>query len=239
MNETTFRELVDKNHEERMEVMCGKGEAYSGKSNRFNNFERNGERLGLSKYQIWAVYFSKHIDAIMNAIKDNPENPVDKTEGLKGRIQDAQNYLDLLNGMTSNVDIRPGGLANHIDDAQRVYAKLLEVCNPTEAAKLAESATGIAKEDFLEDDAFLDEVPGSEKFPRCIYVHPAFVEGLTERLSKLGHTFTVLKDPDSHTFTEYLKGDSLKIQRILKTSTDPKTQWLSLPKRFFLYPRKS
>lgn len=79
--------------------LVGKGEAYSGEADAFENFKRNGERLGLSKYQIHSVYMNKHLDAINGAIRANPERPVEKTEGMRGRIIDAVAYLLLLHGM--------------------------------------------------------------------------------------------------------------------------------------------
>lgn len=83
----------------RLELLAKKGEAYSGLVDVFKNFKRNGEHLGLTKYQIWAVYCHKHLDAIFSSIKDNPNRPVDKSEGLQGRIDDAINYLELLAAM--------------------------------------------------------------------------------------------------------------------------------------------
>lgn len=76
-----------------------KGADYSGIEDRFLNFKKNGERLGMSKYQIWSVYFAKHIDAIFNAIKDNPLEPKTNSEALITRIQDAICYLTLMAGM--------------------------------------------------------------------------------------------------------------------------------------------
>jgi len=99
MKRDKFLQLSEKMTTMRTKLLKEKGEAYSGNDDAFENFKRNGERHGLSKYQIWSVYFGKHIDAITNAIKADPERPVDKSEGLVGRIEDAQNYLDLLLGM--------------------------------------------------------------------------------------------------------------------------------------------
>ena len=89
-------EIVNELNNEGLEILTAKGNAYAGKGDSLANFKRNAERLGLSKYQIWGVYFNKHIDSINNAIADNPISPVDKTEGLKGRVIDAKNYLDIL-----------------------------------------------------------------------------------------------------------------------------------------------
>lgn len=76
-----------------------KGADYSGKEDRFLNFKANGERLGMTKYQIWSVYFAKHIDAIFNAIKANPNEPKTNSEAIETRVQDAICYLSLMYGM--------------------------------------------------------------------------------------------------------------------------------------------
>lgn len=81
---------------ERIKVQKEKGKAYSGSEDSLANFKRNADLIGVSKYEVWLIYFMKHIDSIINAIKDNPFEPVDRTEGLRGRIIDAENYLDLL-----------------------------------------------------------------------------------------------------------------------------------------------
>jgi len=94
-----FLKMVENSFQERNKLLYSKGKAYSGNTDPFKNFKENAERLGLSKYQVWAIYAFKHIDSISNAIKQDPQNPIDASEGLKGRIHDAQNYLDLLYGM--------------------------------------------------------------------------------------------------------------------------------------------
>lgn len=99
MNRELFLEHVKARNEDRLKLLMVKGAAYSAQSDAFENFKRNGERLGLSKYQIWAVYCGKHLDSIFNTIKAAPFQPVDKSEGLQGRIDDAINYLELLSGM--------------------------------------------------------------------------------------------------------------------------------------------
>lgn len=76
-----------------------KGMAYAGGKDVLNNFKRNGEHLGLTKYQILSVYKNKHVDTINNAIATNPISPQDETESLYGRIIDNINYLVILAAM--------------------------------------------------------------------------------------------------------------------------------------------
>lgn len=99
MNRKQFKQSISEKRENRDYIKDSKGKAYSGDVDVFANFKRNAEKAGLTKYQIWLVYFNKHIDAITNSIKDNPDNPVDETESMQGRIDDAINYLELLEGM--------------------------------------------------------------------------------------------------------------------------------------------
>lgn len=80
-------------------IMHGKGSAYSGTDDANSNFKRNAERLGASKYQILMIYLNKHYDGIMNAIKLNPEAPVEQTESMHGRIVDIINYLVILDSL--------------------------------------------------------------------------------------------------------------------------------------------
>ena len=80
-------------------ILLSKGKAYSGEDDVLSNFKLNAERLDLSKYQVWAIYFNKHIDSINNAIKVSPASPVDETEGLAGRITDVINYAVILQAL--------------------------------------------------------------------------------------------------------------------------------------------
>lgn len=100
MNINVFNEtVVEPTFEECRKLLDTKGADYSGLNDRFLNFKANGTRLGLTKYQIWSVYFAKHIDALFNAIKDNPELPKTNSELIETRIQDAICYLMLMRGM--------------------------------------------------------------------------------------------------------------------------------------------
>ena len=99
MKREDFFTFVNERVKAQLDLLDKKGRAYSGDTDAFENFKRNGERLGLSKYQVWLVYFMKHIDSITNAVKNAPNAPVDQSEGLTGRVDDAINYLNLFAGM--------------------------------------------------------------------------------------------------------------------------------------------
>lgn len=63
-----------------------------GNTDVLHNFKTVAERLGVTPMQAWAVYFLKHIDAIISGTC-KPDLPV--AEALEGRFADAINYLKL------------------------------------------------------------------------------------------------------------------------------------------------
>lgn len=111
------------------EILLAKGHDYSEKVDALSNFKRNAEKLGLSKYQIWSVYFHKHIDAVDGAVKRSPENPQVKSEPLDGRIKDAINYLALLYCLLDE-DEENGSSSEELKPGDRV--KVLRASTPEE-----------------------------------------------------------------------------------------------------------
>jgi hypothetical protein len=83
------------------EVMGTKEVDYASQEDTMANFKRNAERSGLTKYQVWLIYFGKHCDAIFNAVKYHPNNPATETksEPLRTRVVDAINYLTILQNL--------------------------------------------------------------------------------------------------------------------------------------------
>jgi hypothetical protein len=86
-------------NDECLGTMTAKGGDYAGDSDANQNFKRIATILGLSKYQVWSVYFNKHVDAVNNSIKRNPERPVRKAEGIKESLKDIINYAGILLSM--------------------------------------------------------------------------------------------------------------------------------------------
>lgn len=95
-----------------------KGADYASDTDALANFKRNAERLGMSKYQVWLLYFTKHVDAIINSIKRNPNNPQVESEPIRSRVIDNINYLILFdclmgeNDQTSTTSYHPTGLTH-------------------------------------------------------------------------------------------------------------------------------
>ncbi len=84
--------IIDEAIKRRKAIMDTKGNDYAGDSDVNMNFKRNAKLLGMRTQQIWAVYFMKHIDAIMTYVGDGKI----ESEPIIGRLDDARNYLDIL-----------------------------------------------------------------------------------------------------------------------------------------------
>lgn len=99
MKHSERQDLTEKLFAKCIEMGNKKNKSYAGQGDTLANFKRNAEALGLTKYQIWLVYFNKHIDSINNAIKDNPELPVDASESIEGRVIDVIVYATILHAL--------------------------------------------------------------------------------------------------------------------------------------------
>lgn len=96
MNKSEYNQIIEKLTEERNELRERKGSDYTrGEEDQFSNFKRIAESLGLTKYQVWAVYAGKHWDAVMNYCKQGQV----ESEPIEGRIKDLLVYLELFYGM--------------------------------------------------------------------------------------------------------------------------------------------
>lgn len=73
-----------------------KGREYAGAADRFGNFNRLADRMGITRQQVWQVYATKHMDSIETFIR---EGQTYSTESIQGRIVDEITYLLLLAGM--------------------------------------------------------------------------------------------------------------------------------------------
>lgn len=77
-----------------------KGGEYAGDVDRLANFRRNGHTLGLPMEVIWAVYYNKHHDAVMQFINDLATNKSrERLEPLSGRLDDMIVYCILFKAM--------------------------------------------------------------------------------------------------------------------------------------------
>lgn len=65
-----------------------KGVDYASDADRLANFNDQAEQYGLEPSQVWMVYAGKHWDAVVRAIKKNPQKPEKKGEALRENFKD-------------------------------------------------------------------------------------------------------------------------------------------------------
>jgi len=83
-----FRAEFDKECEN---MLVMKGADYATKNDRFKNLKEDGEDIGLTPLQTWALYIQKHLRAIFAYVANGKV----ESEPIRGRFLDARNYLDL------------------------------------------------------------------------------------------------------------------------------------------------
>lgn len=98
------QEIAEEIFAECIETLRRKGADYSGDEDSLKNFKRAAENLGLTSFQVWAVYYSKHVDSILNSIKRNPKRPQVESESLRGRIVDVINYSLILQALLIDLE---------------------------------------------------------------------------------------------------------------------------------------
>lgn len=93
-----FQKFYDDMVEEELDLLYRKGMEYSGKEDRHANFKRLAKQLNLSPEKILWIYLTKHLDGILSYINGEYTG----SEPIRGRIEDARNYLALLAGMIAD-----------------------------------------------------------------------------------------------------------------------------------------
>lgn len=112
MNRQRFNDLRDKAYTDIVGINQAKGVDYAGEDDALANFKEAAEALGLTPFQIWAVYHHKHQSAINQFIKRGRV----ESEPIEGRVKDAILYLFLLLGLIEDqkqeamLDLRHGGV---------------------------------------------------------------------------------------------------------------------------------
>jgi len=84
-----------------------KGKEYANAVDRFANFRRLSQTLGIPDAQIGWVYLTKHLDSISHFLKTGNTA---STETIPGRFVDAITYLTLIAGMVEEANRTPTSL---------------------------------------------------------------------------------------------------------------------------------
>lgn len=95
-----YQDIVESTIEAINRLSKLKGGEYAGDLDRLANFRRNGQTLGLPMEVIWAIYYNKHHDAVMQFVNDLVNNKTrERLEPLSGRLDDMIVYCMLFKAM--------------------------------------------------------------------------------------------------------------------------------------------
>lgn len=96
MNFETFDKFQAELLAEVTKMRDTKGKEYAHDQDRFANFRRLAEQLGIPDYQVGWVYAVKHLDSIASYMKTGQTF---SSEQIRGRFVDLITYLTLIAGM--------------------------------------------------------------------------------------------------------------------------------------------
>ena len=85
-------------------LLMSKGKDYGSDTDANANFKNTAAKLGVTPFQVWAIYVDKHQSAIANAIQRTPENPQRLAESIEESILDVITYHVIL--LTLLEDVR-------------------------------------------------------------------------------------------------------------------------------------
>ena len=104
MNQKEFIETRQYILDKAQDIMNAKQPEYTNKSiDVLNNFKQTAKSIGIQPMEVWAVFFNKHIQAILSHSGDPNMH---QAEPIDSRYADALNYLFL-------------GFAMLVDDANK------------------------------------------------------------------------------------------------------------------------
>jgi len=99
MNHETFEEIVKEQHGQTLQVLCAKAEEYSREGDRFWNFRRAGEILGVSAERALLGMKVKHDVSVMDLVDRAEKGECISLELINKEFGGAINHLLLLKGM--------------------------------------------------------------------------------------------------------------------------------------------
>lgn len=77
-------------------LLDNKGADYGNTEDANANFKETAKKFGISPFQVWGMLVDKHIIAINNSIKRNPESPERVAESIDESIIDVITYHVIL-----------------------------------------------------------------------------------------------------------------------------------------------
>lgn len=102
MNQESFDQLLAASRARQDNLLKVKGADYTRRNpDRLANFKRVAGDTGLTPLQVWAVYASKHWDALMAFVQTGKV----ESEAIEGRFDDLHNYLYLGEGLITENEL--------------------------------------------------------------------------------------------------------------------------------------
>lgn len=77
-------------------LLDNKGQDYGSEADANANFKETARKFGITPFQVWGVLVDKHIIAVANAIKRNPNNPERVAESIEESSTDIMTYHVIL-----------------------------------------------------------------------------------------------------------------------------------------------
>ena len=104
MTQQEFKETKKYLLDKCQEIMNAKQPEYTQKNiDVLNNFKTTAESIGIEPMEVWAVFFNKHIQAILTHAGDSTMH---QAEPIESRYADAINYLMLGLNLTTEKQLK-------------------------------------------------------------------------------------------------------------------------------------
>jgi hypothetical protein len=115
MKNKTYQNISKQLDEAAKKIMKAKQPEYTNKNEDvLHNFKSSAKMLGLLPMEVWAVFFHKHVQAILSHAH-NPE--MHEAEPIQSRYCDAINYLHLGYALTLEKKSTNGNNKNRIKNS--------------------------------------------------------------------------------------------------------------------------
>jgi hypothetical protein len=105
MKNELYESIKKQRFEARTRMAQSKAKEYAKDNDRLANFKEVAHFLGLDPLTVAGVYWYKHVSAVLTYIKKNQRKEDHQlSEPIEGRIQDAQEYLDIIAALITEAE---------------------------------------------------------------------------------------------------------------------------------------
>jgi hypothetical protein len=105
MKNELYESIKKQRFEARTRMAQGKAKEYAKDEDRLYNFKKVGQLLDLEPITVAGVLWCKHVFSVLTYIKKNQRKQEHQlSEPIEGRIQDAQEYLDIIAALITEAE---------------------------------------------------------------------------------------------------------------------------------------